>query len=427
MVDNEFPAAEKILRDIENTVRRNPTIRSFVILPMEDSENRSPVFHQEDSLGVASWCVQPLYIYTYRRLLEYRRTRHQRREEPSTVARWLLGALLFNPNVTMFWNMRRELVRAGRLDARDELSFTRPVLYHTPKCFEAFAYRSWLMPLVLDAEQTDVAALANSELELVQTCADRYANNYHAWSYRRHLVTLFESRGLSLSYDSEWMRTAVWCRQHVSDHSAHSYLQFLLRKYMLAVVSLGREAREDPGYHRIGLTLFFYMDRYHPAGETERTLLERIREVACLERDHGYSSTDIRKLRCYLTALSYWTEECWNNEKYILTYDNHETLWCHRRFLAHLIAVLTVAYAKHACYREDDFWDARCHEELSLAPLLRDRRFTTDDDLLMVAHVMLLKSFCFVNIDIIEMAMNRPKEKVFIDRFCKYLERIGLR
>ncbi|KMQ90984.1 hypothetical protein RF55_9198, partial [Lasius niger] len=24
MVDNEFPAAEKILRDIENTIRRNP-------------------------------------------------------------------------------------------------------------------------------------------------------------------------------------------------------------------------------------------------------------------------------------------------------------------------------------------------------------------------------------------------------------------
>lgn len=26
MVDNEFPAAEKILRDIENTIRRNPTM-----------------------------------------------------------------------------------------------------------------------------------------------------------------------------------------------------------------------------------------------------------------------------------------------------------------------------------------------------------------------------------------------------------------
>lgn len=26
MVDNEFPAAEKILRDIENTVRRNPAM-----------------------------------------------------------------------------------------------------------------------------------------------------------------------------------------------------------------------------------------------------------------------------------------------------------------------------------------------------------------------------------------------------------------
>ncbi|XP_012536216.2 LOW QUALITY PROTEIN: protein prenyltransferase alpha subunit repeat-containing protein 1 [Monomorium pharaonis] len=432
MVDNEFPAAEKILRDIENTIRRNPTIRSFVILPMEDSENRSPVFHQEDSLGLASWCVQPLYVYTYRRLLEYRRTRHQRREEPSTVARWLLGALLFNPSVTMFWNMRRELVRAGRLDPRDELSFTRPVLYHTPKCFEAFSYRGWLMPFVLDAEtRTDVAeALADDELELVQTCADRYANNYHAWSYRRHLVTLFESRGLRrLNFDSEWMSILVWCRQHVSDHSAYSYRQFLLRKYILAMVTSGREAQHDnAGYRAFRHDgPFLYMGR-HELDDDERTLLERIREVARLERDHGYSTTDVRKLRCYLAALSYWTEECLHNEQYITVYDNHETLWCHRRFLAYLIAVLTATYAKHACYREDDFWDSWCHDDVTtLAPLLRNKRFTTDDDLLMAAHVMLVKSFCSASVGIIEVAIKRPQEKVLIERFCKYLERIGLR
>ncbi|XP_076181906.1 protein prenyltransferase alpha subunit repeat-containing protein tempura isoform X2 [Ptiloglossa arizonensis] len=108
MQDDIFPAAEKILSDIENVVKKNPSLKSFEIIPAEDNENKSPVFHQEDCLGLASWCVQPLYCYAYRRLFELRQNKH-RREEPSTIARWLLGALLLNPDVTTFWNMRREL------------------------------------------------------------------------------------------------------------------------------------------------------------------------------------------------------------------------------------------------------------------------------------------------------------------------------
>ncbi|XP_011257308.1 protein prenyltransferase alpha subunit repeat-containing protein 1 [Camponotus floridanus] len=430
MVDNEFPAAEKILRDIESTIRRNPSIKSFVIVPMEDNENRSPVFHQEDSLGLASWCVQPLYVYAYRRLLEYRRTRHQRREEPSTVARWLLGALLLNPNVTTFWNMRRELVRAGRLDARDELSVTRPVLYHTPKNFEAFAYRGWLMSHALDAERNHVAEpgvspLASAEVELAETCADRYANNYHAWSYRRHLVALCESRGLRHpSLESEWRSTLAWCRRHVSDHSAHSYRQFLLRKCILAMVSSETEMNDDDTVRHDNL--FVYMNLYEP-NDDERTLLERIRDIFARRVD-GYSPTDVQKLRCYLRALSYWAEECWYNDQLIVMYDNHETLWYHRRFLAYLLVVLTVMYAKHACYREDEFSDVQCREEPSAAPFLRDGPLTTHDDLLIAAHVMLLRSFCTVNIRIIQVAIKRgPQENLLIERFTKYLERIGLR
>lgn len=410
-----------------------------MILPMEDNENRSPVFYQGDSLALASWCVQPLYTYAHRRLLEYRRTRHQRREEPSTVARWLLGALLINPNVTTFWNMRRELVRTGRLDARDELSLTRPVLYNTPKSFEAFAYRSWLMPLILDVERVDVAhppepdtsPLVSAELELAETCADRYASNYHAWSYRRRLVTLCESRGLRHpSLESEWRSSLAWCRQHVSDHSAYSYRQFLLRKCMLAAVTTTatESSPETTDDDSIRHHLFIYMNLHQP-NDDERTLLERIHDVAHRDGNYDYSLTDVRKFRCYLKALSYWAEECWHNDQLITMYDNHETLWCHRRFLAHLLALFTVTYARNACYCDDELSDARCRDEPLLTPLLfRDKRLTTDDDLLTAAHVILLKSFCVDNVKIIEAAIERDsQERLFVERFCKYLERIGLR
>ncbi|KAL0109056.1 hypothetical protein PUN28_014273 [Cardiocondyla obscurior] len=426
MTDNEFPAAEKILGDIENTIRRNPTINSFVILPMEDSENRSPVFYQEDSLGLASWCVQPLYVYTYRRLLEYRRERHQRREEPSTVARWLLGALLLNPNVTTFWNMRRELVRAGRLDPRDELSLTRPVLYHTPKCFEAFSYRSWLMPHFLDVLDAAVKeTIIKDELKLVQTCADRYANNYHAWSYRRYLVTMFEQLGQwQLTFKKEWNDTMDWCKRHVSDHSAYSYRQFLLRKFMLKVITSGKETDIiricSPHY---GTNHFM---RKHNLDVHEEMLIKRINQAMYYECD-DFTPDYARKLKIYMLALTFWTEECCFIVNYVCKYTDHEILWCHFRFLGHLLAVLTTAYAKHACYRYDDFWYAHCYDKSSLASLLPPQRpLDVSDDLFMAAHVMLIRTFCSTRLIDADPAVLTSYENGLLDKFCKYLERIGL-
>ncbi|CAL1689596.1 unnamed protein product [Lasius platythorax] len=161
--------------------------------------------------------------------------------------------------------------------------------------------------------------------------------------------------------------------------------------------------------------------------DDERTLLERIRDVLARRVD-GCSPTDVHKFRCYLRALSYWAEECWYNDQLIVMYDNHETQWYHRKFLAHLLVVLTVMYAKHACYREDEFSDVQCRDTPSVAPFLRDRPLTIQNDLLTGAHVMLLRSFCSVNIRLIQAAIERgPPKNLLIERFSKYLGRIGLR
>lgn len=56
----------------------------------------------------------------------------------------LTSALLLNPEVSTFWNMRRELVIDGYLKPYDELKFSAVVLTFKPKCAEIFNYRRWI-------------------------------------------------------------------------------------------------------------------------------------------------------------------------------------------------------------------------------------------------------------------------------------------
>jgi len=56
----------------------------------------------------------------------------------------LTSALLLNPEVLTFWNMRRELILDGYLKPDDELQFSAVVLTFKPKCAEIFTYRRWI-------------------------------------------------------------------------------------------------------------------------------------------------------------------------------------------------------------------------------------------------------------------------------------------
>jgi protein prenyltransferase alpha subunit repeat containing protein 1 len=69
--------------------------------------------------------------------------------DPAVLARLLSGALLINPDVTTFWNMRRELLQASRLDMQGELRFIAVLLSRKPKCAEAFAHRKWVVRRLL--------------------------------------------------------------------------------------------------------------------------------------------------------------------------------------------------------------------------------------------------------------------------------------
>jgi len=69
--------------------------------------------------------------------------------DPEVLARLLLGAVLLNPNVTLLWNMRRELVVQGRQDPIFELHLAAIALSYQPKTSEPFIYRRWLLERIL--------------------------------------------------------------------------------------------------------------------------------------------------------------------------------------------------------------------------------------------------------------------------------------
>lgn len=411
-------------------------------MPAQNNENRSPVYHELNYLGLESWCVEPLYCYVYRRLLDFRQNR-RRCAEPRTVARWLLGALLINPNVIMLWNMRRELAQSYRLDPCEELLLTRLVLYHKPNSYEAFAYRRWLMPQVLDIKQVDSSRPYDptpadsplcTEVQLVESCADRYASNYHAWSYRRYLLTLRKSRGLTHpSLESEWRNTLAWCQRHVSDNSGHSYRQFLLRRCVLesatATTSTSSSSSSDVagnqpnGEHDLDACdreerLLAYMDTGAVDGLRKKFLVCLRESMRRLERN-AYED----KLQRYLRALSYWAEECYINERLISTFEHNEVLWGHRRFLAQTLIRLTAMYVRHGRYVEDELVDAR-HRDEPVVSFVRDNG--ARDDPVIAAHVLLLEAFRVANDKLAQVARERdPHEKVFVDRFFSFVAALG--
>ncbi|XP_054004255.1 protein prenyltransferase alpha subunit repeat-containing protein 1 [Hylaeus anthracinus] len=422
MQDDIFPAAEKILSDIENVVKKNPSLKSFEIVPAEDNENKSPVFHQEDCLGLASWCVQPLYCYAHRRLFELRQNKH-RREEPNTIAKWLLGALLLNPEVTTFWNMRRELVRNHKLEPSEEFAFSRLVLYHKPKCFEAFAYRRWLLSCVLNAKDSrydpdSTESPLCTELNIAAICADRYGNNYDAWSHRRHVMALRESRGFTYpTLENEWKNSLAWCQRHVSDYSGLSYRQFLLQKYMFEFKEPLREPlitcpNDDK---RCKDELYAYIESTI-SDEGDRHKLQRLFDAMRTEFRPSSSRT---KQQTYFSAFSYWAQECRVNESTICMYNDYEALWCHRRFLAHLLVRFIASYAKHSCLRDDKLVDKSIE-----AKDVQKKSLATDD--VTLCHDLLVGAFRTRTEKIADLATKRDQhEKMLVERFYKFLRNIG--
>ncbi|KAK7416575.1 Rab geranylgeranyltransferase [Neonectria magnoliae] len=80
---------------------------------------------------------------------------------------------------------------------RTELAFTIPLLMEFPKCYWIWNYRLWILQQATERFDVTIARrIWEEELGLVSRMLTRDRRNFHAWGYRRHVVTQLESQVL---------------------------------------------------------------------------------------------------------------------------------------------------------------------------------------------------------------------------------------
>lgn len=179
--------------------------------------------------------------------------------DSALLLRWTQFCLLIAPEVATFWNVRKALLRQGRLPADSDLHLTKLILSRKPKCMEVFQHRKWIFNNILAKGLPQPGVRANelnddshngnvdlinteyikqflfSELDVCAWTAGKHQNNYHSWNHRLWVMQQFASYvGLVDVCRTEYEVSHSWISVHISEHSGLHYLQYLLD----AVVSL---------------------------------------------------------------------------------------------------------------------------------------------------------------------------------------------
>ncbi|WAR00787.1 PTR1B-like protein [Mya arenaria] len=322
---------KRLLQDLNNAFKRDGNIDEFDYIPvLEPKNNCSPVVLVDHKLGVELWSVRILFQFAYHALMDWRDKNTCSFTEPKEVCFLSRAVVLFNPECYTAWNIRKELVETGEVALGDDLKLSALVLTKHPKSSETFCHRRWLLgryidnhlqssqgsnmstgsgrdgfvcmdaiDLNLDLQQNNQAAQNGEAMESPQdyhaqirtelhicTCAaDRYPCNYYAWSHRLWVVQHAYNCSIQILL-GELQRTECWVNKHISDTCGYNYRQFLL-------TSLGTQ-RE---------TLHVQMS---------------ISYLSLLEKEHRFTS-DL-----------------------ISTFQGHEAMWCHRKYVFHSLHSLYI-------------------------------------------------------------------------------------
>ncbi|CAG9858012.1 unnamed protein product [Phyllotreta striolata] len=319
----------RIIKIINDIIKNDHELQEFTIIPTEDNtRNKSPVLYEEHNLGLESWCIKHVYEYACSVLFSQRkqlsRTPHSELEKLNRI---LIVAILINPEVGTFWNMKRELVEKDVLNTDDELYFSKIVLSHKSKSNEAFAYRRWLLSRILNKMAANHMAFPThflqAEFQVVHMASTKCQNNYHSWNHRIWCMEniLTYNHNISQIVYSELNYSQEWINEHVSEHTGYHYRQYLIKLvkehkrivsiyesfYNFVVKSLLKTSNDGDWRNLLDYLL----------GKPNRTRL--------LEETCSYVN--------YISILLY--------DLFILIdqineiYPEHEALYSHRKFLIH--------------------------------------------------------------------------------------------
>jgi len=236
MDSDQYRVAERVVSRIDTVFTTDRNIDEFDIIPGENKCNQSPVIHVVHKLGLKQWCIPILTAYLNKSLLL---KRNELRSE-SKLASWSRCALLINPDVVTFWNIRKDLIRIDRLDPKTDLHLTALILTYKPKSPETYAHRRWVLRQIINgnaswSDQIEV------DFKVAELGAGRYPNNYHSWNHRIWIIqncslcdstadALFSLNSIQKQQimSSELRFTEQWIMSHISDYSGMKYRQFVL-------------------------------------------------------------------------------------------------------------------------------------------------------------------------------------------------------
>lgn len=311
---------ERILVDLENIIAYDDNLKQFDIVPVtENNKNKSPVLYEEHSVGLEMWCVKHVYSYIHSYLLKIRKQLKKSlcQSDTERVNRLLLGAVLIQPEVTTFWNMRKDLLEMNLIKADKELLLTKLVLSYKSKSNEAFAHRKWIIKRLLKNVH-NAEALLDEEFSIATMACRKAGNNYHAWSYKIWLIESIPDTFLkSAVIKREFTSSFDWIFRTVSEHSGFHYRQrllFLLRQL----------APTDSYFKDFKQFVVNYLHIVH--NSTESLLLHLLGETPIKSGDFP-----VCNLCVLLFELLYTCRELNNS------YPGHESIWYHRRFVVYTL------------------------------------------------------------------------------------------
>lgn len=233
-----YDMSNRIVVTLNTIIKNDSDLQDFTIVSTETNiKNKSPVLYENHSLGLESWCIKPVYQFVCDLLLSKKRKLYEHKipyNEMENLNCLLNGALLINPDVTTFWNMKRVLIETDITTLENELQFNKIVLTYKSKSNEAFSYRRWLLKkmlakISLNKLQLPVNILPN-ELAVVHIASEKSQNNYYSWNHRiwcmESIASLCTNMG-NIVYN-ELSYTQEWINSHVSEHAGYHYRQYLI-------------------------------------------------------------------------------------------------------------------------------------------------------------------------------------------------------
>ncbi|CAO3621756.1 unnamed protein product [Cunninghamella blakesleeana] len=285
------------LYDIFSFILTNHSIDELGLLPCipdktelpQHTQQYHPLVVYDSKLGIGLESIVVLLKEAQERLLSFQLSCDMNGLKQASEI-----LVLLKPDHYTSMNIRKKLIQTGQINPIDELNFINLIftIPRNTKSSIAWHHRKWIYQYQFKKEMINELEM-EQEIKLCERCIQLHPRNYYAWEYRYWFITTFFNHHHQKVIKNEYEKMLQWIEKNVSDHSGISYLEHILTLLTTEITTatvnivLPTQGEEKEG-----------ADRFH-----FKTMMQ--------------------------SHLN------WLNQL-ILSFEGHETLWCHRRFCAFL-------------------------------------------------------------------------------------------